>query len=133
MGREGSKGGVRRLLSVDLFLLFAVLGVFFPWVMGPSISRSGLDQDGVGILALAASSYLLARGGVRWAWIPAGLGAVTAIRTVLNTLDAPPLTVGPGLWMSVMGLVVATVWLLGGELARIRETRTRSIGDKPAD
>jgi len=133
MGREGSKGGVRRLLSVDLFLLFAVLGVFFPWVTGPGISRSGLDQDGVGILALAASSYLLARGGVRWAWIPAGLGAVTAIRTVLNTLDAPPLAIGPGLWMSVMGLVVATVWLLGGELARIRETRNRSIGDRPAD
>jgi hypothetical protein len=111
-------------LSVEPFLLFAVLGVFFPWVTGPGLSRSGLDQDGVGILALAAGTYLLARGGIRWAWIPAGVGAVAAIRTVVITLDST-LSVGPGLWMSSVGLAIAAVWLFARESARVRDARRR--------
>jgi hypothetical protein len=132
VGREASRGGVRRLLTVDPFLLFAVLGVFFPWVTGPGLSRSGLDQDGVGILALAAGTYLLARARIRWSWIPAAVGAVAAIRTVVITLGTPTLSVGPGLWMSSIGLAVAAVWLFARELAHVRDMRRRPPSQGPA-
>lgn len=113
-----------RLFGPEPFLLFAVLGVFFPWVTTDAASSAGIQQgDGLPVLALSAGSFLLSRGPVRWAWIPAGLGAVIAIRDIQRVLALEGVSVGIGLWMVAFGLVVGTVVLLSRELARLRASR----------
>jgi hypothetical protein len=123
--RGPSSGGrPSRLFGPEPFLLFAVIGVFFPWVTSGSVSSSGLQVgDGLPVLALSAGAFLLSRGRVRWAWIPAGLGAVVVIRDIQRVLGLDGVSVGVGLWMAGFGLIAATGLLLARELARARAAR----------
>jgi len=123
--KEASSGGwLSRLAGPEPFLLFAVLGLFFPWVTAGDISSFGIEEgDGFPILALSAGSYLLARARVRWAWIPATLAAIVVVRDVMQVRAVPGVGVGVGLWMTVFGSVVASVLLLAREVRRVRDAR----------
>ena len=122
---------MRRALSVEPFLLFAVLGVFLPWAGGADGSVSGIESDnGVFVLVLAAGAFLLRWAGVRWAWIAAGLGTVVTGRSLLRVLDVTGLTPGVGLWMTLVGLAAATVWLFTEQLGRVRAARSGLPGSR---
>jgi hypothetical protein len=109
------------LLGPEPFLLFAVAGVFFPWVTTATGSAPGIEQgDGWPILAIAAGTFFLARVQVRWAWIPAALGAVVTVRDILKVTNVDGAGAGVGLWMSAAGLAVATVLLFAREVESVR-------------
>lgn len=116
---------IGRLFGPEAFLLFAVLGVFFPWVTAGDVSSAGIQQgDGLPVLALSAGAYLLGRGPVRWAWIPAGLATVIVLRDVERLLGVEGVSIGVGLWMSAVGLSIGTAVLLAREVARLRGIRS---------
>jgi len=122
---EGSSAGrLSRLLGPESFLLFATAGVFFPWVRTGTGSAAGIEQgDGWPVLAMAAGAFFLARAHVRWAWIPAALGAVVTIKDIFTVNDVDGADAGVGLWMSAAGLAVAAILLFAREIEGARRAR----------
>ena len=122
---EGSRAGrLSRLLGPEPFLLFAIAGLFFPWVTTGAGSAAGIEQgDGWPVLALAAGAFFLSRAHVRWAWIPAGLGGVVAVRDIVTVSGVEGAAAGVGLWMSAAGLAVATLLLFAREIEAVRRAR----------
>ena len=106
--------------------MFAVLGLFLPWVTSGSVSVAGIDQgDGWPVLALSAGAFFLARAQIRWAWIPAALGLVVTIRDLLTVGDVQGAGIGVGLWMTAVGLAAASILLFAREIQAVRRARDR--------
>ncbi len=122
---EGSSSGrLSRLIGPESFLLFAIAGLFFPWVKTVGGSAAGIEQgDGWPVLAMAAGAFFLARAHVRWAWIPAALGAVVTIRDIFTVNDVDGADAGIGLWMSAAGLAMAAILLFWREIEAVRRPR----------
>jgi hypothetical protein len=122
---EGSSAGrLSRLLGPESFLLFAIAGLFFPWVRTGAGSAAGIEQgDGWPVLAMAAGAFFLARAHVRWAWIPAALGAVVTIKDIFTVSGVEGAGAGIGLWMSAAGLTAAAILLFAREIEGARRAR----------
>jgi hypothetical protein len=117
---------VARLRAVHGAIAFAMLGTALPWIDdGPGWGRSGLGEpDGILVLVVCVATTALAAFGTRVSWLAAGFGAVVAIRDVFVVRDAG-VTVGVGLWLTVIALGIAAVWLL---IEMVRDVRTATRG-----